>query len=128
MSKVIRLDENLCREASISGDLYKRSTPSQIEYWANIGKAVELVVNPQTLISILQGSVSLEVKPVYAQVIDTDSLFAEVSESSGAYLPKNDSAGFYFEKSLTKPNMIDKVFTDGSRQTGTFRNGKFNTP
>jgi hypothetical protein len=36
------------------------------------------------------------------------------------------AAPFYFEASLSRPGFLDKVDTaSGERQTGTFRNGKF---
>ena len=37
----IRLDSNLIDQASIMGKALNRSTPKQIEHWANIGRIME---------------------------------------------------------------------------------------
>jgi hypothetical protein len=128
MSKAIRLGDDLCREASAKAKLMHRSIPLQIEYWAKLGKSVESFVNPEVLISLLQGSVQLEVKPVYTPTIDTDNLFGEV-ESKKANLERHVSVvGYHYESSLSSPGFLDKVFTDGERITGRFENGEFISP
>lgn len=41
MSTTIKLPDNLINEAKRYASIYSRSTPKQIEYWANIGKIAE---------------------------------------------------------------------------------------
>jgi len=41
MSTVIRISDNLAKEAKIRSNVERRSLTAQIEYWAVIGKAVE---------------------------------------------------------------------------------------
>lgn len=41
MSTVIRISDNLAREAKIRSKVEHRSMTSQLEYWATIGKAAE---------------------------------------------------------------------------------------
>lgn len=41
MSMVIRISDNLAKEAKIKSKVEHRSVTSQIEYWASIGKAAE---------------------------------------------------------------------------------------
>ena len=41
MSKTVKLSEEFLREAKRYANLYHRSIPKQIEYWAKIGKIVE---------------------------------------------------------------------------------------
>ncbi len=41
MAKTINLADDLVNEAKRYGQVYSRSTPKQIEYWAHIGKIAE---------------------------------------------------------------------------------------
>ncbi|MEM8892966.1 MAG: hypothetical protein AAGC88_00225 [Bacteroidota bacterium] len=41
MAKTINLADDLVNEAKRYGQIYSRSTPKQIEYWAHIGKIAE---------------------------------------------------------------------------------------
>lgn len=41
MAKTINLADELVNEAKRYGQIYSRSTPKQIEYWAHIGKIAE---------------------------------------------------------------------------------------
>ena len=41
MATTIKLSDEIISEARRYGEVYSRSTPKQIEYWANIGKIAE---------------------------------------------------------------------------------------
>jgi len=41
MAKTVNLADDLVNEAKCYGQIYSRSTPKQIEYWARIGKIAE---------------------------------------------------------------------------------------
>jgi hypothetical protein len=41
MARAIKLSETLISDAAVSGKAQHRSTPRQIEYWANIGKIAD---------------------------------------------------------------------------------------
>ena len=55
MTTAVRLDDTLVRHAAAEGAVHRRSTPKQIEYWAEIGRAVAGDVSAEDLIAILQG-------------------------------------------------------------------------
>lgn len=52
MAKAIKLSEKIINDAQRYGEIYSRSTPKQIEYWANIGKIVE--ENPDLSYNIIK--------------------------------------------------------------------------
>ena len=41
MATTIKLSDKVISDARRYGEIYSRSTPKQIEYWANIGKIAE---------------------------------------------------------------------------------------
>src|SRR5690606_40635579 len=64
MATAIRIDDKLVREASAEAQLQRRSTPKQIEYWAEIGRIVAGEVSAEDLISIAQGNRRVRVEPL----------------------------------------------------------------
>jgi len=71
----VRLQDDLMQAAKLTGDRFHRSTAEQIEYWADIGRKVSKVLDPDTLISISTGLTQLKVEPIYGKPIDPDDAF-----------------------------------------------------
>ncbi|MCK5690550.1 hypothetical protein KAI87_14825, partial [Myxococcota bacterium] len=61
-SNPLRLNLELVQAAGAMAKRSKRTVPHQIEYWAELGRAVEQVVDPATLISIQEGFSKLVVE------------------------------------------------------------------
>ncbi len=83
MSKALRICKDLQEEAHIKGELMKRSTAHQIEYWANLGKHIEKHLNLNEVEKILNDNkmkvviVDLEpyIEQSYSEIQDfSDSL------------------------------------------------------
>ena len=127
MGSPLRLDDELVHQAELEGRLHKRTTPKQIEFWAEIGKQLERVIDPSDLIAISQGLMRLRLEPIASNPVDPD----EVLEETAQYRKMSDSAPpitqapFYYEASRTQPGLLDRVAADGKRETGHFRDGKF---
>tara|TARA_R110000823_G_C15887631_1_gene495727 strand:- start:136 stop:432 length:297 start_codon:yes stop_codon:yes gene_type:complete len=81
MTKAVRLDDNLVRYAAAEGRVHRRSTPKQIEYWAEIGRAVSRDVSAEDLIAILQGIRCLKVEVAVSETVTSDELWAEVDQA-----------------------------------------------
>lgn len=56
MSKPLRICKHLQDEAHIKGDMMKRSTAHQIEYWASLGKNIEKHINLNEVEKILNNN------------------------------------------------------------------------
>ena len=50
--------------AKLTGERFHRSAAEQIEYWADIGRKVSTVLDPDTLISITTGLAQVKVESV----------------------------------------------------------------
>ena len=119
----------LVEAAKREGAIKRRSAPKQIEYWADLGKAVEHVLDYNDIFAVIQGFKRIKVESVKFSAIDPSAVFNSLEESrKSKKLPENvTSSTVYFEASRKRPGLLDKVNTvTGERQTGTFRNGKFN--
>ena len=124
----MRLDSALVAAAKREGSLNKRSAPKQIEFWAELGKAVEHVLDYNDVFAVIQGLKKVKVESVKSVAVDPADVFKflEDSRKSGELAEKVTSAAIYFEASQTRPGLLDRVNTaTGERQTGRFYKGEF---
>lgn len=127
MTTAVRLDDILVRYAAAEGAVNRRSTPKQIEYWAEIGRAVAGEVSAEDLIAILQGIRQVKVEPVVAESLTSDDLWAEVDQAreSGDLGRAIGRGRTVYQASGNKPGYLEAIYADGSREVGEFRNGRF---
>jgi len=128
LTSPIRLDPALIAAAKREGSINKRSAPKQIEFWAELGKAVELVMDRNDVFAVMQGLKKIKVESVKSVAADPADVFNSLEESrkSGELAKKVTSSAVYFEASQRKPGLLDRVHSaTGKRQTGRFYNGEF---
>jgi len=128
MTIPLRLDDDLVSAAAQVGSIQKRTTRKQIEFWAELGKAVEPLLDITDVYAIIQGLKRINVEPVTSAPVASSDVFnsLESSRKSEALLKKVAPSPFYYEASLSNPGLLDRVTTDsGKRQTGRFINGEF---
>lgn len=128
MAGPMRLSEDLVNAAQREALIQKRSTPKQIEYWAELGRTVERLITLDDVVSILQGFKKIKLETVESKPVDPDTVFRsfENQRKNKKIVKKLTAADFYFEPSLIRPGMLDKVDSvTGNRQTGTFKDGMF---
>ena len=124
----LRLDTSLVTAARREGSIKKRSVPKQIEFWAELGKAVEQVLNYNDVFAVIQGLKQIKVESVESVAVDPADVFNSLEDSrqSGELAKKVTSAAIYFEASRKQPGLLDRVNSaTGERQTGQFHNGEF---
>jgi hypothetical protein len=124
----MRLDADLVKAAKREGSIKKRSAPKQIEFWAELGKAVEHVLDYNDIFAVIQGLKKVKVESVESVAVDPADVFnsLEKGRKSEELSQKVTSAAIYFEASRRQPGLLDRVNTaTGERQTGRFYNGEF---
>ncbi len=124
----MRLDADLVEAAKREGSIKKRSAPKQIEFWAELGKAVEHVLDYNDIFAVIQGLKKVKVESVESVAVDPADVFnaLEDSRKNEELAQKVTSAAIYFEASRRQPGLLDRVNTaTGERQTGRFYNGEF---
>ena len=124
----IRLNSSLMAAAEREALFQKRSIPKQIEYWADLGRAVEHAVDLADVLAVLQGLKRLKLENVESPAVDPEEVFNDLQNQieQGRISDLLTTAPFYFESSKSRPGLLDRVDTaTGSRQTGQFKNGEF---
>jgi hypothetical protein len=124
----MRLDADLVEAAKREGSIKKRSAPKQIEFWAELGKAVEHVLDYNDIFAVIQGLKKVKVESVESVAVDPADVFNSLEDErkSKKLAQKVTSAAIYFEASRGQPGLLDRVNTaTGERQTGRFYNGEF---
>jgi hypothetical protein len=127
MSIALRLNEDLVHEAEAEALIHKRTAPKQIEYWAQIGKAVSHSASSSDLLALLQGFSQVQVTPRASTPVDPHAVFTAVERareegSLGAALSRGK---VHYEASTVHPGLLDRVLPDGQRESGHFRNAEF---
>jgi len=127
MSTAIRLDDQLIQAAEIEAANHKRTPPKQIEYWAEIGKAVSRCAPSNDLLALMQGIAQVSILPPQSVSVASDSVFEQLEKDrqQGTLSQKVTRANYRYEASLTHPGLLDRVELNGTRQTGHFRDGEF---
>jgi hypothetical protein len=130
MASPMRLNSDLIDAAKKEGLLQKRSIPRQIEYWAELGRVVEGVIDLKEVFAVRQGVKTIKLESLSSAPVDPDDVFNDLERSSKrkGVSSKLTSAPFYYEASRSQPGLLDRVnVRTGERQTGHFRNGEFKT-
>jgi hypothetical protein len=123
----MRLDPFLVSEAERASGLNKRSVPKQIEYWAELGRALERVLDPADVLAVTQGLAEIQLIKPSTHRVDPDELFGalEQDRAAAALSGQVTRAGIYYEASVNHPGLLDRVQPDGRRTTGRFSEGEF---
>jgi len=118
------------QSATISGKRFHRSAAEQVEYWADIGRRVSDVLDPDTLISITTGLARLKVEPVYGEPVDPDDIFLTLEQQrrNGSLTQTVTSSTVKYQASLSNPGYLERVGQDGKITVGQFKNGEFISP
>ena len=123
----IRLQNDLMQAAKLTGERFHRSTAEQIEYWADIGRKVSTVLDPDTLLSISTGLTQVKVEPIYGNPIDPDDVFnsLEAQRQQGTLTQAVTRSALKYQSSLTQPGYLERIDQSGNIIVGQFKNGKF---
>ncbi len=128
MGSPMRLSSDLIEAAKMEGMVQKRSIPMQIEYWAELGRAVEGIIDHKDVFAVMQGLKTIRLEAAFSAPIDPSDVFNDLEKNSGSkdVSSKLTAAPFYYEASRRRPGLLDKVnVKTGERQTGHFENGEF---
>ncbi len=126
VSRSIRLDAELIDAAEIQGKALHRSAPSQIEFWASIGRRLAPILSHKDLLAIGQGLAHISVETESSPRVNPDAVFAAVAQDRNNPFVSAvaNPAAFQYEASQT-PGYIDRTDVDGNRVTGKMLNGQF---
>ncbi|MBZ2168286.1 MULTISPECIES: ParD-like family protein [Marinobacter] len=127
MSSPIRLDPKLLQDAAAVGKVARRSTPQQIQYWAEIGQMVADSLSQEDLVALSQGLLTVKLERKDVQPPSTDTVLADVAQlsESGALTRQLTASGPVYQASASHPGYLEQVQPNGHVVVGYFENGVF---
>ena len=123
----VRLQAELMKAASATGELSKRSAAEQVEYWASLGRTVSNALTPDILVEIASGLAHIRIEKVLATPVASSRVFdaLESDRQSGRLTETITSEGIRYQASTTTPGMLDEISPNGTIRVGQFSNGAF---
>ncbi len=123
----IRLQEDLMQAAALAGKRHHRSTAKQIEYWAEMGRNVDVFLKPDDLLLISSGLANICVEPVMGQPVIPNVVFQalEQNRASGTLVRAVTSSPVRYQASSAFPGMLEQISASGEIKVGKFEHGQF---
>ena len=118
MSQPVKLSDELVLDARITAELSERSIAGQIEFWAQLGRAIE---------PLLSGTKALALRRA-GKVVPVSECLATVNTPAGRrrvaeYLATRPFP--HFEAAPGKPGLLVRIEADGTRTVGRFVDREF---
>jgi hypothetical protein len=118
MGQPVKLSDELVLDARTTAELAERSIAGQIEFWAQLGRAIEpLLLGPQVL-ALKRAGAARPLSECLAAV-DEEEGRRRVAEHLGARpFP-------HYEPSTERRGLLVRIDADGTRTLGRFVNRRF---
>ena len=118
MSQPVKLSDELVLDARLIAEAAERSIAGQIEYWAQLGRAIEPLLQGAQALALRRAGAARPLSECLEQV-DTPSGRSRVADYLGAQpFP-------HFEPAEDRPGLLVRIDADGTRTTGRFVNREF---
>jgi hypothetical protein len=118
MSQPVKLSDDLVLDARLVGKIVHRSIAAQVEYWAGLGRAIELVLQGRHALALSQAAA---VRPLSEclESVDTPEGRRRVVE----FLQSRPYP--HYEPAPGSPGLLVRVEQDGTRTPGRFVHREF---
>ena len=118
MGQPVKLSDELVLDARLTAELAQRSIAGQIEFWAQLGRAVEPLLEGAQALALRRAG---PIKPLSEclESVDSPQGYRRVAE----YLQSRPFP--HYEPSPDLPGMLVRIEEDGSRTVGRFVNRQF---
>ena len=118
MSQPVKISDELILDARLTAEIAERSIAGQIEFWAQLGRAIE---------PLLEGSRALALRRAGA-VVPLSECLASVDSAAGRrrvadYLETRPFP--HYQQHPGSPGLLVRVDADGTRTTGRFVGREF---
>lgn len=118
MSQPVKLSDELVLDARLTGETAERSIAGQIEYWAQLGRAIEPLLEGAQALALRRAGA---VKPLSACLESVDS--SEGRRRVAEHLERQPFP--HYEPATDAPGMLVRIEEDGTRTVGRFVNRQF---
>ncbi len=114
----MKLSDDLVLDARVIGKIARRSIAAQVEYWAGLGRAIELVLQGRQALALSQAAAARPLSECLDSVDTPEGRhrLAEVLQSRP--YP-------HYEPAPSSPGLLVRVEQDGTRTLGRFVHREF---
>jgi hypothetical protein len=118
MSQPVKLSDNLVLDARLAAQIEQRSIAGQVEFWARLGRSVELLLEGQHVLALCRDA---NARPLSACLESVDS-----DAGRGRVASFLDGQPFpHYQPHPDRPGMLVRVDADGKQTVGRFVNRQF---
>jgi hypothetical protein len=118
MSQPVKLSDELVLDARLTAEVAERSIAGQIEYWAQLGRAIEPLLQGAQALALRRAGA---VKPLAECLESVDS--PEGRRRVATYLYSQPFP--HYEPASDATGMLVRIESDGTRTLGRFVNRQF---
>lgn len=120
VSQPVKLSDDLVLDARLTGEIAERSIAGQIEFWANLGRALEPLLDGFRALALQKAA---RTKPVSACLNSVDT--PEGRNRVREYLHTRPFP--HYEPHPKKAGLLVRIDKDGKRSVGRFVGRRFKT-
>ena len=118
MSQPVKLSDGLVLDARLAGAVVERSIAGQVEFWARLGRSVDLLLEGQQVLALCRNATA---RPLSECLESVDS--AEGRERVATYL---ESGPFpHYQPHPDRPGLLVRTDANGKRTVGRFVKRQF---
>ncbi len=118
MSQPVKLSDHLVLDARLAGQLEERSIAGQVEFWARLGRSVDLLLEGQQVLAMRRDAIA---EPLSACLSSVDS---EAGRGRVAVFLQSQPFPHY-QPHLSRPGLLVRIDADGQHTVGRFVNRQF---
>jgi hypothetical protein len=118
MSQPVKLSDALVLEARLAGELEERSIARQVEFWARLGRSIELLIEGRQVLALCRNAAA---RPLSACLEEVDSPAGR--RRVVGFLQSQPFP--HYQAHPERPGMLVRVDADGRRTVGRFVNREF---
>ena len=118
MSQPVKLSDALVLDARLASEIVERSIAGQVEFWARLGRSVELLLEGRQVLALCRNGAA---RPLSACLESVDS--PEGGRRVADFL---ESQPFpHYEPHPDRPGLLVRIDADGRKTVGRFVNRQF---
>ena len=118
MGQPVKLSDSLVLDARLAGEMGERSIAGQVEFWAKLGRSVELLLEGQQVLQLVRSG-AVQSLSACLEAVDTPAGRARVA----AYLQSQPYP--HYRAYPGASGLLERIEEDGTRTLGRFVNREF---
>lgn len=118
MSQPVKLSDSLVLDARLAGEAMERSIAGQVEFWARLGRSVEVLLEGQQVLALCRSAIA---RPLSSCLNSVDS--PEGRQRVAAFI---ESRPFpHYQPHPDRPGLLVRIDASGVRTVGRFVKRRF---